>query len=113
LKRVPTTFRRIAEIAMGGVVFGGARARIQRNRCGMPSLSKLHQVISEVLRMPPERITSELSIHKVDTWNSLTHIELVVTVEESFHIQLTEDEIVAMTSIVEIERILSKRGVLA
>jgi acyl carrier protein len=79
----------------------------------MTSLSKLHQVISEVLRVPADRITSEMSIHKVDTWNSLTHIELVVTIEEKFHIQLTEDEIVAMTSIAEIQRILSHRGVLA
>jgi acyl carrier protein len=79
----------------------------------MTSLSKLHQVISEVLRVPADRITSEMSIHKVDTWNSLTHIELVVTIEEKFLIQLTEDEIVAMTSIAEIQRILSHRGVLA
>ncbi len=78
----------------------------------MTSVDKLHQVISEVLRMPPDRIISAMSIHKVDTWNSLTHIELVVTIEERFHVQLTEDEIVAMTSIAEIERILSDRGVL-
>jgi acyl carrier protein len=79
----------------------------------MTSLSKLQQVISEVLRVPPDKITPEMSIHKVDTWNSLTHIELVVTIEEKFHIQLTEDEIVAMTSIAEIQSILSSRGVLA
>jgi acyl carrier protein len=79
----------------------------------MTSLSKLHQVISEVLRVPPDKITSEMSIHKVDAWNSLTHIELVVTIEERFQIQLTEDEIVAMTSIGEIQRMLSNRGVLA
>jgi acyl carrier protein len=79
----------------------------------MTSLKNLHQVISEVLRMAPEKITADMSIHKVDTWNSLTHIELVVTIEERFHIQLTEDEIVAMTSVDEIQRVLSKRGVLA
>jgi acyl carrier protein len=79
----------------------------------MTSLSKLHEVISEVLRVAPHKITSEMSIHKVDTWNSLTHIELVVTIEETFHIQLTEDEIVAMTSIAEIQKTLSNRGVLA
>jgi acyl carrier protein len=78
----------------------------------MTSQNKLYQVISEVLRVPPDRLTSAMSIHKVDTWNSLSHIELVVTIEERFHIQLTEDEIVAMTSIAEIEKLLSNRGVL-
>jgi acyl carrier protein len=78
----------------------------------MMSVNKLRQAISEALRIPPDRITPEMSIHKVDTWNSLTHIELVVSIEEMFHIQLTADEIVAMTSIAEIERILGNRGVL-
>jgi acyl carrier protein len=79
----------------------------------MTTVSALHQVISEVLRVPSEKITPETSIHKVDTWNSLTHIELVVTIEERFHIQLTEDEIASMTSIGEIQRVLNSRGILA
>jgi acyl carrier protein len=80
---------------------------------GMTPVNMLFQIISEVLRIPPDKIASELRIHEVDTWNSLTHIELVVVIEERFQIQLTEDEIVGMTSITEIQRILSNRGVLA
>ena len=79
----------------------------------MGSLNGLHQIISEVLRIPADKISSEISIHKIDTWNSLTHIELVVTIEEKFHIQLTEDEIVSMTTIGEIQKVLNNRGVLA
>ena len=77
----------------------------------MASLNALHQLVSEVLRIPADKISSETSIHRVETWNSLTHIELVVTFEERFHIQLTEDEIVSMTCIGEIERVLKNRGV--
>jgi len=79
----------------------------------MLSVNSLRQVISEVLRIPQDKITTEIRIHEVDTWNSLTHIELVVTLEEKFQIQFTEDEIVAMTSIGEIQRTLKLRGVLA
>ena len=77
------------------------------------SVEDIYRVVSRVLRIPPEKITRELSIHKVDTWNSLTHIELVISIEERFDIQLSEDEIVAMTSIGEMIRILSDRSALA
>jgi acyl carrier protein len=78
----------------------------------MASVTTLYQIISDVLRIQADRITPEMSIHKIDTWNSLTHIEFVVTIEERFNIQLTEDEIVSMTSIGEVQRILDVRGVL-
>jgi acyl carrier protein len=72
----------------------------------------LFEVFSEVFRIPLDKITSDMRIHKVSTWNSLTHIELVVSLEEKFHIQLTEDEIVTMTSVGDAERVLKARGVL-
>ena len=79
----------------------------------MTSVKALHQIISEVFNIPMDKITPELSIHKVNAWNSLTHIEFVVTVEERFRVQLTNDEIVAMTSVREAERTLRQRGILA
>lgn len=79
----------------------------------MTGLSTLHQIVSEVLRIPPEKIAAKTRIHEVDTWNSLTHIEFVMTIEERFHVQLTEDEIASMTSIEQVQKVLSERGVLA
>ena len=79
----------------------------------MTSVAALDQIISKVLRVPIDKITPELSIHKVDTWNSLTHIEFIVTIEEQFKIQLTQDEITTMTNIAEVRRILLSRGVLS
>lgn len=76
------------------------------------SVTILHEIMSEVFRIPLDKITPDIRIHEVSTWNSLTHIELVVSIEERFHIQLTEDEIVAMTSVGDAERILKERGVL-
>lgn len=79
----------------------------------MTSVTTLYQVISEVLGIPADKITTGIRIHDVDTWNSLTHIELVVMIEDKFHVQLTEDEIVSMTSLGALQDILNKRGVLA
>jgi len=78
----------------------------------MTSVNALHKIISEILRIAPGKITPDIGIHQLDTWNSLTHIELVISIEERFHIQLTADEIVAMTTIGGIQRILSERGMM-
>jgi acyl carrier protein len=75
-------------------------------------MSSLTRILSEVLRLDEHKITAELAIHQIATWNSLTHIELVVMIEEAFDVQLTEDEIVAMTNVDKIQKILNGRGVL-
>jgi len=76
-------------------------------------VDELHGLISEVLRVGRNHLTPDLAIHSIDTWNSLTHIELVVSIEQQFGLELTEDEIAQMTSLAAIERILRDRGVVA
>lgn len=48
----------------------------------------------------------------VDTWDSLIHMELIASVERSFGLQLTFDEIVAMTTVGEIKRVLTDKDAL-
>jgi acyl carrier protein len=81
--------------------------------CHSSSAAALYQIISEVFRVPIESITPAMAIHQVAAWNSLTHIEFVVSIEEKFRITLTQDDIVSMTSVAEAQRVLSERGVLA
>jgi acyl carrier protein len=76
-------------------------------------VSTLRRILSDILRIEEEKITPDMTIHETPTWNSLTHIELVVMIEDGFGIQLTEDEIVAMTSVDKIQKVLTARGVLA
>ena len=45
--------------------------------------------------------------------DSLKHMDLVVSIEQAFEIELTLDEIIIMTSVVAIKRVLNDRGVLA
>jgi acyl carrier protein len=46
----------------------------------------------------------------LDVWDSLKHMELIVSLEGSFDIQLSFEEIIAMQSVGEIKRILKERG---
>ena len=46
----------------------------------------------------------------VDNWNSLTHIELILGLEEMFGIQFVQDEIVEMTTVGAIRAALRRHG---
>lgn len=70
----------------------------------------IEKILAEVLQIPTSRITENLAMKDVDSWDSLKHMELITSLEQSFEIQLTFDEIVAMQSVAEIKRVLKAKG---
>ncbi|MFC1584214.1 acyl carrier protein [Fibrobacterota bacterium] len=73
---------------------------------------KLIELISSLLRLKREAITDSLSMKETDVWDSLKHMELIVSIEETFGIELQVNEILAMQSVKEIKRVLTERGVM-
>jgi acyl carrier protein len=73
-------------------------------------MTKLNRIISDALQISEDQITPEMAIHDMPTWNSLSHIELIVSIESAFEIELSADDIVAMTSVEHIQRVLRERG---
>ena len=71
---------------------------------------KVEGLLAEVLQMSATEITDELAMKDVDAWDSLKHMELVVSLEQAFDTQLTFDEIVAMQSVGEIKRVMRERS---
>ena len=61
--------------------------------------------------MPEEKISDDLAMKDSEAWDSLKHMDLVVSLEQTFKIELTFDNIVEMQSVREIKRVLSDRGV--
>lgn len=72
---------------------------------------ELAQLMSELFGMEKGEITDGLSMKDLDVWDSLKHMELIVSIEQLFGIELTFDEIVAMQTLKEIRRILREKGV--
>jgi acyl carrier protein len=68
--------------------------------------------MADVLKMAETDITDNLTIDDFEAWDSLKHMDLVVSIEQAFNIELTFDEIIIMTSVVAIKRVLNDRGVL-
>lgn len=74
---------------------------------------KVKKVVADVFNRHPETIPDDLKMTDMDAWDSLKHMELIVTLETAFSIQLTFDEIVKMQSVPEIKRVLEERGALS
>ena len=70
---------------------------------------RINKILSELLRIPYGDINNNISMDDFDIWDSLSHMELVVSIEEEFKIELTADEIVAMQNVGEIKRIILDR----
>jgi len=72
----------------------------------------VENIMADVLKMAETDITDNLTIDDLEAWDSLKHMDLVVSIEQAFKIELTFDEIIIMTSVVAIKRVLNDRGVL-
>lgn len=70
---------------------------------------KIENLLAEILQIPVARITDDLAMRDVETWDSLKHMELIMLLEETFDIELTFSEIVAMQSMGEIKRVLMRK----
>lgn len=71
---------------------------------------EIERVLAEVLQIPATMITDDLSMKDTEAWDSLKHMELIVSLEQSFDTQLSFDDIVAMKSVGEIKRVLRERS---
>jgi len=68
--------------------------------------NQINKLVTELFRMQSGEITDNLSMKDTDVWDSLKHMELIVSIEQEFKIELTFDEIVAMQNVGEIKRIV-------
>ena len=72
---------------------------------------KLIQLLMDLFNINEEE-AKNASMNSISTWDSLSHIELMMTIEEEFNIpKITPDEIISMTSTESIKQILRNKGV--
>lgn len=69
----------------------------------------MRKLLADLLGL--EEVESSLTMQDIDLWDSLKHMELIVSIEEKVGIELTFEEIVTMQSVGEIRRVLEARGI--
>ena len=70
---------------------------------------RLKNIFSDLLKLDFEEINDGLTMKDLDIWDSLMHMELIVTIEKEFELEFSFEEIVSMQNFGEINRILKKR----
>ncbi|MBN1675429.1 MAG: acyl carrier protein [Kiritimatiellae bacterium] len=71
--------------------------------------AKLLQIFRDLFRFPGESLEPNLSMQDVDGWDSMQHLILIGELEAAFGVRLSTNEILAMTSVAEIKRVLTAR----
>jgi acyl carrier protein len=60
---------------------------------------KVYQIISQLMETPVASISENSSGKDIVKWDSLKHMDLMMTLEEEFGIQFTDEEIVELDDV--------------
>lgn len=71
-------------------------------------MQKLNQLLAETFKISIEEAAKNLGMNDVNNWDSLSHMNLIVSIEEEFKIELSGDEIAEMISFDQIREIIQK-----
>ncbi|WP_397535113.1 acyl carrier protein [Roseateles sp.] len=59
----------------------------------------METLISQVFGIATDTVRDELGFDSIDSWDSLTHMQLITALEDRYKIQFTGDEIADMRSV--------------
>ena len=71
---------------------------------------RIRQIMADVLDLDPRSIDGGTAMDSVDSWDSLTHINLCLGLEQDFQVSFTVPEMEAMLSYEDIIRVLAELG---
>jgi len=69
---------------------------------------KLKKIMAETFKLDENAINEETKMSKVESWDSLSHLQLIAALEEAFGMEIDMDDMLAMTGYKEILEILKK-----
>lgn len=72
---------------------------------------KLLQILADTLGADPSTLNDETSMENTPAWDSVAHLNLVLSLEQAFGQKFTPEEFMQMQSVVAIQRALSAHGI--
>ncbi len=74
-------------------------------------MEQLRQLVAKALNIPVENVQESSSMENTDAWDSLAHMDVILSIEQHFAVNLEGDEIADMQSVAAIINILKTKGV--
>ena len=72
---------------------------------------KLKEIMSIVFNEPIENINDKSSFESIDKWDSLAHLNLIIAIEESFNVKLSDNEVEDSLSFNSLKKILKNKNI--
>ena len=72
---------------------------------------ELKQILSDTLGVAEKRITEESSVENMENWDSLAHLNIVMSLEQHFGISISPMEAVEMTNLKSMRQVLRNREI--
>ena len=72
---------------------------------------KVLNVVGHIIGVPVETLSEKSSQETVAYWDSLKHMSLILSLEEEFSVSLSDEEIMKISSIKDIIKLLKEKGV--
>lgn len=73
-------------------------------------MDRLLDIIAKLFGLPRAEVSAETSMKNTAAWDSLRHMELIVTIEQEYGVNLTEDDIISMVDVQSIFKVLQGYG---
>lgn len=77
----------------------------------MTNLEKYNQAFLSSMRITPEQLNDGLAYLRNKAWDSLSHFEMIMTLEESFDISISSVDVVKFNTYPKGKEILASYGV--
>ena len=71
----------------------------------------LFQIISEVFQVEQEKISDSTTQNDIKGWDSFNALLLIEEIEKEYEIKLSIDDVIEITSVGDIKRILKNHGI--
>lgn len=72
---------------------------------------RLKQVMADVFHVPAERVGDDTSVDTVEKWDSVTHLNLILALEQEFGVSFSEEETVESLNYPLVKMALEAHGI--
>jgi acyl carrier protein len=69
---------------------------------------QIKEAVAEVFGVSPDEVTSEASRETIGGWDSVAHLRLILTIEDSYGFQFPTSEIPRLTSVALIQEAVQR-----
>jgi acyl carrier protein len=73
--------------------------------------TSLRELLADIFEISPERVTPELSMGTMDSWDSFRHLQAILAIEGEYGVQFDPQRIPELTSVARLQTELVKMGV--